>query len=120
MNCFQHPTLEAVGTCKHCCKGVCSECAKDTPVGLVCSEPCEGQVRLLEEMVERSRRMVPFAARSHLRNAIVLFAMALIFIGFGTIQERGSSFQLFLVAFGVVMLLSAGFAVFNGRRIAKS
>jgi hypothetical protein len=119
MKCFVHPSLEAVGACKYCFKGICSSCARDTPVGLVCSDRCEAEVRSIKEIVERNRKMLPVAARSHMRSAVILFAMCIIFFGFGTLQERSSSFQLFLIAMGTVMLMGAGFAVLNSRRITK-
>jgi hypothetical protein len=31
---FRHPQIDAVGACKHCFKGACSECSKDTGVGI--------------------------------------------------------------------------------------
>lgn len=118
MKCFTHPSSDAVGTCKYCCKGVCAECAKDSDYGVVCSERCEAEVKSLKAMVERNRKMVPIAAKTHLRSAVMLFAMALVFIGYGVVVGQGY-FQIYMIAFGLIMLLGGGFAVFNSRRIAK-
>jgi hypothetical protein len=117
MKCYNHPGSEAVGTCKYCCKGLCAACAKDSGLGLVCSQQCEVEVKMLRAMVERNRGMVPIAARSHLRNGMLLFAMALVFIGFGVALT--GVFRIYMFAFGMVMILGGGFAVFNSRRIAK-
>jgi len=87
-------------------------------LGIVCSYACETEVQALRAMVERNRKMVPIAARAHQRNAVILFAMAAVFIAFGAIQPRGA-FQNYLIAFGMIMLFGGGFAIFNSRRIAK-
>lgn len=118
MKCFSHPDQNAVGTCKHCSKGVCSACAKESGWGIVCSHACETEVQALRAMVERNRKMVPVAAKAHQRNAVILFAMAAVFIAFGATQPR-SAFQNYLIAFGMIMLFGGGFAIFNSRRIAK-
>lgn len=118
MKCFRHPAADAVGVCKHCSKGVCGECARETAGALVCSSACEEEVKSLRAMVERNRKVVPIAAPTHLRSAILLFAMAVIFLGFGMAGGRGY-FSWYLIAFGVVMLLGGTFALFNSRRIAR-
>jgi hypothetical protein len=117
MHCYNHTATEAIGTCKHCCKGICGACAKDSGWGLACSPQCEEEVKVLKAMVERNRKMVPFAAKTHLRSAVLLFAMAAVFIGFGLAVSGPIS--VYMIAFGLIMLLGAGFAVFNSRRVAK-
>ncbi|HUM04865.1 MAG TPA: hypothetical protein VLT90_05350 [Terriglobales bacterium] len=118
MKCFNHPDVEAVGTCKQCSKGLCSACAKDTGAGLVCSSACEEDLKIVRAMLERSRKIYPLAAKTHSRNAIWLTALALVFIVFGVISERGFLSR-YLIAFGVVVLLGAVFSAFNSRRLAK-
>jgi len=117
MRCYNHPESEAIATCKHCCKGMCAACAKDSGWGLVCSPQCESEVKALKAMVERNRGMVPVAVKSHQRNAMLMFLMALVFIGFGL--AVAGAFRMYLFAFGLVMLVGGGFAVFNSRRIAR-
>jgi hypothetical protein len=63
MKCFRHPVSDAIGLCKYCCKGMCSECAKDTSFGVVCSPPCEQEVRTIREIVERNRKIPPAQPR---------------------------------------------------------
>jgi len=36
MNCFYHPQVSAVGICKYCQKGLCTECAVDLGHGMGC------------------------------------------------------------------------------------
>jgi len=115
MKCFSHPEADAVASCKHCFKGVCARCARDSGAGVVCSQACEDEVRAVRGMLERSRRMQPFAANAQLRTAIWLVALAAVFIAWGLISEHGAM----MVVIGAVMLLGAAFAGFNSRRMAK-
>jgi hypothetical protein len=118
MKCFRHPQTDAVGSCKHCFKGLCVECARDTGVGLVCSDSCEQEVKSIHALVERNKKMQAFAPKTHSRNAIYLAAMAVLFLGFGFFSEF-KFVSAYLIAFGVVMFLGAGISVVNSRRIAK-
>src|ERR1700751_2305688 len=101
MKCFTHPDADAVASCKHCFKGVCTRCAKDSEVGVVCSQACEDEVRSVRSMLERSRKMYPLAAKAHMRSAIVLAAMAIVFIVFSRVSGHGFMSN-YLLAFGVV------------------
>jgi hypothetical protein len=117
MMCYNHPASGAIGTCKHCCKGICNACAKDSGWGLVCSQQCEEEVKTLKALVNRNSKIVPFAAKSHLRSAVLLFAMAAVFTGSGLAMSGPIS--VYMIAFGLIMLVGGGFAVFNSRRMAK-
>lgn len=44
MNCFYHPSTVAIGTCKHCGKGLCADCANDLGHGLACRDKHEQEV----------------------------------------------------------------------------
>jgi hypothetical protein len=54
MRCFYHQDKEAVGTCKSCGKGLCSECAVDVGKGLACRSRCEADARAIIQLVERN------------------------------------------------------------------
>ncbi len=118
MKCFAHPQADAVASCKHCCKGMCAECSKDSGFGMVCSTTCESEVNAVHLMVERSKKVYKLAPNTHLRSAILLTMMAAVFIGFGLFSEY-RFLSAYLVAFGLVMLCGAGFAFFNSRKMAK-
>lgn len=40
MKCFNHPDIDAVGLCKVCLKALCSQCASEDQVGIVCKDGC--------------------------------------------------------------------------------
>jgi hypothetical protein len=46
MKSFRHPELDALGTCKACCKGLCGTCFTETDgsSGLACKNSCEKAV----------------------------------------------------------------------------
>jgi len=118
MKCFTHSQVDAVGSCKYCSKGMCVQCAKDLGIGIVCSEPCEAEIRTLHSMVRRNRKMYAFAPKSHLRNAIFCLMLAAPFIGFGLVS-KSRFLSLYLTVSGVVMLCGAAFSFYNSRKIAK-
>lgn len=118
MKCYNHPHSDSFGICKYCGKGVCSACAKDTSLGLVCSQRCEQEAKSVHAMVERNRGMMPIAAKTQMRSAILFLAMAVVFIGYGSISGSGS-FRACMVALGMIMFFGGAFALFNSRKIAK-
>ena len=52
MECYYHPGVNAVGTCKACDKGLCKDCFKDTGKGGACKDRCEEKVLLISELIE--------------------------------------------------------------------
>jgi hypothetical protein len=118
MKCFSHQQDDAVGSCKHCFKGVCGQCAKDTDMGIVCSPSCEAEVKTIHSMIERNKKMYAFAPKTHSRNAIWLSMLGVLLIAFGTFSEF-RFVSAYLIGSGVVMFCGAGFSLFNSRRMAK-
>jgi len=57
MNCFNHPAVPAVGICKGCYQGLCSNCAVRVGRGIACRESCEDYVSELDQMNERSLKI---------------------------------------------------------------
>jgi len=44
MHCFHHESVDAVGICKHCCRGLCGQCAVLVQNSLSCKGECEAEV----------------------------------------------------------------------------
>ena len=54
MNCFNHIDIPAVGLCKSCRKGLCSDCIHDLKRGVACKSACKDDVvKLLEAFDKR-------------------------------------------------------------------
>jgi hypothetical protein len=54
MKCFYHAHADAVGTCKHCHRGVCCDCAAERDGGLACRGRCEGAVDQVTALIARN------------------------------------------------------------------
>jgi len=119
VKCFKHPENEAVGSCKHCFRGVCPLCARDSGVGLACSEACEGEIKSVHALVERNKKLVAFAPKPYSRNALIGVMMAAVFVGFG-IFSQSHFMSAYFIIFGVVVLCGAALSFFNSRKIARA
>lgn len=119
MKCFSHPQNEAVGSCKYCFRGVCAQCARDSGVGLACSDKCESEVKSVHALVERNKKLTAFAPATHSRSAVMLLLMAAVFIVFGMVS-RILFMKAFLAVFGIVMLCGAALALINSRKMARA
>jgi hypothetical protein len=113
MNCFYHPTIVAVGTCKSCGKGLCPECADDLGKGLACKKHCEDQVQGLIRLTDYSIALVD-AKKGNLRGGVMTsvgyyLASGALFIIAALCMVGTDSAQwgvaLFLFAFGAILLI---------------
>lgn len=110
MQCYRHNENVSVGLCKACQKAVCSVCATDTGRGLACSEPCSGEVGVLNEIIDRSKQIYGIGSRSKLPPTGILFYLffALVSLGVGLYPlTYGKPVEWFLV------LMGSGFLVFG-------
>jgi hypothetical protein len=116
MECFSHPGANAVAVCKSCGKAVCRTCARDTGVGVVCSDACAKEAAQANDLTESAKRAyglgerkprLPLTATMH-----GLFGVFLIAFG-GYETWRGGSAGWFLLGFGTLICV---FAVLAYRR----
>lgn len=95
MKCFYHQESDAIGICKKCQKGLCSECATDLEHGIACKGKHEKEAGEIEALISRNIKAVPLQAASvSVTNFQYLFIGA-IFAGYGFYQNN-----LFLILFG--------------------
>jgi hypothetical protein len=113
MKCFGHPGSDALGTCVHCGRGVCGECA--TPIEtaqLSCSSGCADKLRakhrdikavetLSDELLSRADRTGRAKGRLTAVFSLFLLIMAVVF----TVQdgEKDWTFIGFLYILGFMM-----------------
>jgi len=85
MKCYSHNDRDAIGVCKACSKGVCSECAYDTGNGLACKETCIEEVQAINEIISRNRQMYSIGNTSNVLSSSVImyFLFAVLFGGWG-------------------------------------
>jgi hypothetical protein len=119
MRCFNHPDSEAVGTCKHCFKGICRECVKDSGHGIACSLQCMDEIKSLYEVLNRNKQMYSIAAKTHSRNAIWLGLLAAGFIAFGLWIKNDIVFAVYLFGMGALFVVGATFSFLNSRKMVR-
>ena len=108
MKCFGHQDRDAVGECKSCGKGVCSDCAVDLGKGLACRDRCEDDVAALILLVENNTRITattPAILRTnrqtYLWSAVFFIVMGGLFLGWGLFGEPQ---MLFIAIMGGVFM----------------
>ncbi len=117
MNCYYHLDRPAIGICKHCQRGLCSDCATLVEDSLACKNRHEQQVRALEQMTVRNILQAQRIGSSYLRNAIFYGLVGLAFAGFGFWQLNWLGLQaaLFMVL-GIFLLIAAGMNFVESRK----
>lgn len=85
MNCYIHTNNQSVGICKACQKAVCKECAIDTGRGVACSEKCAEEVKVLNEIIDRSKHIYSIgSSKKALPTGIIMYGFfGIVFLGWG-------------------------------------
>ena len=108
MNCFYHPEKPAVGTCKHCQRGLCSDCAALVDDVLACKGRHEEHVRALEEMTRQNILKSERVRSDYQRNAIFYGVVGALFSAFGISQVQWLGWQGIVYAvIGLALLWAA-------------
>jgi hypothetical protein len=76
MRCFNHPAHEAAGICRHCNRGLCSDCIAIVEQAVACKGRCEQQVANIQRLIPKSLR----TAAGTMRQAGALAVIAAVFI----------------------------------------
>jgi hypothetical protein len=99
MRCFYHPQADAVGLCKNCQRGLCSDCASERDGGLACRGRCETAVDQVSALIRRNVQ-VGVKARPLSLVAFAVFLMALIVLLYLASNEdnQNVSAMLYMVA----------------------
>lgn len=117
MNCYYHPIQPAVGLCKHCQRGICTECIAEVDDSLACKDRHEEQVRALNTLTARNLLQSERIGSVYRRNAIFYFLVGFLFAGFGILQVRWLGWQgIFLLAIGLFLLYAAVANFFESRK----
>ncbi len=108
MICYYHPDRPAVGICKHCGRGLCSECAAMVDDTLACRARHEAEVRGLNLMAARGIQQAVRVASGYIRNAIFYGLVGVLFGAFGLIEYRFLGLEaVFFMLIGVFLLYAA-------------
>ena len=123
MKCFYHRDRDAVGSCKSCGKGLCSECAVDLGKGLACHGRCEEDAKAVIALIDQNIKMSPKAVklldvgrRARTGTATFNFVMGAIFVLWGL---SDTDRFMFLIIIGVWFLGFGAFSIIQCRRVER-
>lgn len=108
MVCYYHPDRPAIGLCKHCQRGLCTNCAAEVEDSLACANRHEEQVNALDALTARNLLQAGRVGSVYRRNAVFYSLVGILFAGFGYYQLRFAGLQaLFLLFIGLFLLYAA-------------
>ncbi|NVO10811.1 MAG: hypothetical protein HXX16_12665 [Bacteroidales bacterium] len=116
MKCFNHPTIDAIGICKNCNKGLCKDCLTEVENGIACTSTCIEEVKLINSLIKRNKKSYKTASGAYYRNAFIYAFFGLVFIVFGIISD---GLMAFTIIIGVVFFIGAALSVNSGRKYNK-
>ena len=81
MRCFNHRTIDSIGFCKECCKGLCEECAREGKGGLACKEgDCKRKVEATASYLDKIIHKPGIGWAPGVFIALTLIAMGCLFL----------------------------------------
>ena len=108
MVCYYHPEAPAVGLCKYCQRGLCTECAAHAGDSLACKGLHEEQVRAMEGLMQRTILQSKRVGSDYLRNTIFYGVVGTLFTAFGATQLQWLGWQaLIYLMIGLALLWAA-------------
>lgn len=120
MKCYTHINKEAVGVCKACSKGICTDCSSDTGNGLACKNSCEQEVMEVNEVVERNKQIYSIGSKAPLipSGAMIYFFFTLMFCGWAVYRYINlgilDTFSLIMaVGFGLIGI----YVIYKNRKL---
>jgi hypothetical protein len=117
MNCYYHPDQPALGICKHCQRGLCTNCIAEVEGSLACKGWHEEQVNSLNMLMARNLLQAGRVGSVYRRNAIFYSLVGILFAGFGLLQVRWLGWQgIFLLVIGLFLLLAATMNYLESRK----
>lgn len=120
MKCFNHPQSDAIGMCKNCQKGLCSTCVVDVGDGLACRNSCEGKVRLLNKITEKSVQTLEVNATVYKGTSVFFFVLGIIMLLMGASKIFDHKSWLFETSFGLLCILFSFMSFSASRKLEKN
>lgn len=112
MNCYYHPTVQAVAICKYCQKGLCTECAVDLKHGMACKDH-QAEVSELYDIHFMHKQSAQNMSRVYKQSAVAMSFMGFAGVLGGLVIGRTG---IILVAIGVgCIFLAIAFSVYANR-----
>ena len=93
MVCYYHPDKSAVGLCKYCLRGLCSDCASNAGDSLSCKNLHESQVEAMELLMQKNIIQSKRVGSDYMRNTIFYGIVGTLFTAFGVSQLQWLGLQ---------------------------
>lgn len=108
MVCYYHPDKSAVGLCKYCQRGLCSDCAAHAGDSLACRNLHEEQVQAMEVLLQRNILQAKRIGSDYVRNTIFYGLVGTLFVAFGLSQIKWLGWQAVVYSMiGLALLYAA-------------
>lgn len=120
MKCYQHEEREPVGTCKHCHKAVCKDCAIDTGYGLACSESCVDEIKVLREMMGKNAQIYGIGSISRMPpTGVIMYGLfGVVFTAWGIYNSiNRDKIDIFTLILGIGFLFIGVYTFFRVRKL---
>lgn len=106
-----------MGVCKHCQRGICTECATLVDDTLACKGRHEAEVHAANQLFHSSVVQSQRVGSGFVRNATFYGLVGALFAGFGWLQYRYLGAQaLFFILIGVFLLYAAAANFLESRK----
>lgn len=115
MHCFRHRDKPALGICKSCGKGLCSECFVELANGIACRTGCEERVALINRIVDNNARVMQVANRQLRIAACAGLLVGIVLIGFAVYTSSRQEPFLTLF-FGTLGIIATAFSLTRFRK----
>lgn len=117
MNCFNHQEKSALGICKHCNKGICNDCLRDTGDGLACKGRCYDEVIRINQLIDHNKKIVS-------NNSSTRFSAGILYICMGAIFTLATIFFLkridpILTTMGILFLIYGVYTLIKAQDFKK-
>jgi sulfite exporter TauE/SafE len=108
LNCYYHPDKPAIGLCKHCQRGLCSDCAALVEDVLACKDRHVSQVHELVELTKQNILKSKRVGSDYVRNTIFYGTVGVLFTLFGASQIKWLGLQAIVyLIIGLALLWAA-------------
>jgi hypothetical protein len=115
MRCYYHRDVDAVATCRNCCRGLCDACVVDVDKKAACRDRCEADVAAVGALLAQSDRAFATAGRQMRIAALICVLFAALFVVLSQRMPYAMAAWLLLPA-AFVLLIGGGLLVLNARR----
>lgn len=115
MHCYKHPIKNAIGICKSCNKGLCTECVVDVGQGIACKDSCEQDVKNINEIIYKNKMIYKKSKATYYRSALIYGLLSLVFIIYPFFGD--SILMSLFLPVGIIFLIATAFMIYTGANL---